>query len=267
MQKIRINNKFFRSLTKASEFLHLDKQFLSTKMKNKKAITYKDLLIEKVDVEKPIRKPEHTRKGIPVLVDGIAYKNCSEAERALGLCKCSVSDALRRGSKKLLGHTIEAVYPSMINSRHKSKVRVYNKTENKYFDSIREAASYANVDEWTMSKKMEFAGSFIDFNGNEYIRLEPMKTINVYKNTGKKLEIKKQPYTRTPNMKGCVSLNEISFDEINPIEPPKKEKIPQIVKDAINEKIINILKEKGLYEDIVNLLNYGGFSSIKVIKD
>ena len=114
---------------------------------------------------------------------------------------------------------------------------------------------------------MEFAGSFIDFNGNEYIRLSPMKTIKVYKNTGKKLGVKRESYTRTPNMKGCTSLNEISFDNIKPIEPPKKQEIPQIVKDAINEKIINILKEKGLYEDIVNLLNYGGFSSIKVIKD
>ena len=40
--------------------------------------------------------------------------------------------------------------------------------------------------------------------------------------------------------------------------------ITQIVKDAINEKIILMLKEKGLYEDIVNLLNYGGFSTIKI---
>lgn len=272
MQKIRINNKFFRSLTKASEFLHLNKQWLSNEMKDKEAITYKDLLIEKVETPKnpKNRVPKHTRRGIPVLIDGIPYKNCAEAERVIGCAASSVSDALRRGAKTVCGHTLEPIYPSMVKRKtqlKKSNVKVLNKTKNVYFTSISEAAKYAKVDDWTMSKKMESAGSFIDAEGNEYIRLEPMKTKNKYENTGKTLKKKIKHHTRLSNMKGCINLNEISFDEIKPVEPPKKEEIPQIVKDAINEKIISILKEKGLYEDIVNLLNYGGFSSIKVIKD
>lgn len=271
MQKIRINNKIFNSLSKAAKFLQKNKGWLSNEMKNKQAITYKDLFIEKIESPKTKKIPKHTKKGIPVLIDGVMYKNCSEAERAIGCSQSSVSDALRRGAKTIYGHTLEAVYPSMLKNRKplkkRTNVKVLCKTTGITYDSIREAALVADVDDWTMSRKMESAGSFIDKNNNEYVRLKPMKTKNIYENTGKTLLCERNNNARLSNMQGCINLNEISFDEIKPIKSPKKEEIPQIVKDAINEKIINILKEKGLYEDIVNLLNYGGFSSIKVIKD
>ena len=122
MQKIRINNKFFRSLSEAARFLGMNKGWLSNEMKDKQAITYKDLLVEKVDTPKTNKIPKHTRKGIPVLVDGIAYKNCAEAERAIGCAQSSLSDALRRGAKKLLGHTIEPVYPSMVKKKTMNKI-------------------------------------------------------------------------------------------------------------------------------------------------
>ena len=46
-----------------------------------------------------------------------------------------------------------------------------------------------------------------------------------------------------------------------------KSQVPQVVKDAINDKIIKLLKDNGIYEQIVDLLNFGGFSSIKIKND
>lgn len=259
MQKIKINNKFFRSLAGASHFLNKPKQWLSGEMKDKEAITYKDLLIEKVETpENPKKKqPKHTRKGIPVLIDGVPYKNCAEAERAIGCGISSVSDALRRGAKYVCGHRVEAIYPSMIGKQHKSskKVKVICVTTGEIYDSITEAARAAKVDDWTMSKKMEAAGSLIDANGNEYKRLTPMKTKNVYKDNcktvrGRKLVIKRNVFKAKP----------IAKEEPVVIVKPE---VPKVVKDAINDKIIAILKEKGIYNDIVELLKYGGFTTVK----
>ena len=67
------------------------------------------------------------------------------------------------------------------------RIRVINTTKNIWFKSIQDAAAYAQADGWTMSKKMETSGSFIDNNGDEYIRETPMQTKNTYKTTGKKL--------------------------------------------------------------------------------
>ena len=82
-----------------------------------------------------------------------------------------------------------------------------------------------------------------------------------YENTGKTIK-----FNSAQRFVGCETLSDVKFDNVKPVAPveEKKDAVPQIVKDAINEKIILILKEKGLYEDIVNLLNYGGFSTIKI---
>ena len=286
MIKIRINNKFFRSLSKASQFLNKDKQWLSNEMRDKDAITYKDLLIEKVDEPKKVKKPKHTRKGIPVLVDGIPYKNCAEAERAIGCAPSSVSDALRRGADTVYGHKVEAVYPSMIKNKKPMKkntnCKVLCKTTGVVYPTITEAAKFAGCDDWTMSKKMEAAGGFIDKNNNEYVRLTPMDTKNSYRNDGKSVKKPRKRMskktTKTNDVlldtkgrfKGCVDLHEVDMgDFCKPVTQVKldKKELPQVVKDAINDKIIALFKEKGLYDDIMALLEYGGFTSVKFKKE
>ena len=276
MQKIRINNKFFRSLTEASKFLHLNKQWLSSEMKDKEAITYKDLLIEKVEEPKPVKKPKHTRKGIPVLIDGIPYKNCAEAERAIGCASSSVSDALRRGAKTVYGHKLEAVYPSMIKNKKPMKkntnCKVLCKTTGVVFPTITEAARFAGVDDWTMSKKMEASGGFIDKENNEYIRLTPMKSKNTYVDDGKYITKQRGLAPR----KTTITQDELPEKIIEKdtqisspqpaefmVKTPDFDKIPQVVKDAINDKIISLLKEKGVYDDVMDLLKYGGFTTVK----
>ena len=255
MQNIRVNNKIFRSIADAAKFLRMSKVTLSAKMKNKQAITHKDLLIEKVQGT-PKTKHHNTgvkRATVPVLVDGVAYNSCAEAERAVGLPPCVISKALRCGQKHCCGHDIEPVFPSQIKHIEK-KVKVYCETTGIMYDSIKEAAKVADVDNWTMSKKMEISGAFIDSKGNVYKRMSPMDTKNKYKDTGKSVKYKREHAPR------CIKLGEPTVVVPTVAEKPV---VPQIVRDAINDKIIALLKEKGVYDDVIALLEYGGFTSVK----
>lgn len=256
MQNIRVNNKIFNSIAKAAKFIGLKRSNLSTMLKDKQATTYKDLLIEKLD--KPSQKKTRLRgkKVVPVIVDGQPYASCAEAERKLGLAACVISHALKRGKKSVCNHIIEPVYPSMIKPTNKT-VKVVCVTTGVVYDKLGEAAKAANADQWTMSKKMETAGGYIDINGNEYRRLTPMKTKNKYTNTGKKLQKTPRGHTRTKK-----PLPDTAPETQTSI----KQNVPQVVKDAINDKIIDLLKRAGVYDQIVDLLNYGGFSSIKINK-
>ena len=256
MQNVRVNNKVFRSLAEAAKFLRMPRVTLSAKMKNKQAITHKDLLIEKIQ-DTP--KPKHRNTGvkrasIPVLVDGVAYNSCAEAERFLNMPPCVISKALRCNQKHCCGHDIEPVFPSQIKPIEK-KVKVYCETTGIMYDSICEAAKVADVDNWTMGKKMEASGAFIDSKGNVYKRMTPMNTKNKYRDTGKRVKRKRVYAPRS------VKLGEPTVISIPPVA--EKPVVPQIVRDAINDKIIQLLKEKGVYDDVIALLEYGGFTSVK----
>lgn len=249
MQTVRVNNKIFNSISKAASFIGMKRANLSNLMRGKKAITYKDLLVEKIDEPKVTKKKRvGNRKGnpVPVIVDGVPYNSCLDAEKALGLSHCSISHALKRGKTTAGGHKIERVY----SPKNQKKVEVYCESNGRTYDSIFEASQVAGVDSWTMSKKMETSGSFVDSYGRVYKRLQPMKTKNTYKDTGSEVKIKRAFAHRTVKT------------ESEPVDV--KPVVPQVVRDAINDKIIKILKDKGVYNEIVELLNYGGFSTIKL---
>lgn len=257
MQTVRVNNKIFNSISKAASFIGMKRANLSNLMRGKKAITYKDLLVEKMDEPKPVKKATGRGKGhnrIPVIVDGVPYNSCLDAEKALGLSTCSISHALSRGKTTANGHKIERVY----SPKNQKNVGVYCESNGRTYDSILEAARVAGVDSWTMSKKMETSGSFVDDWGRVYKRLQPMKTKNTYKNTGSEIKIKRAFTHRT--------VNKVALPRVEEPVAIKEEKpaVPQVVRDAINDKIIKILKDKGVYNEIVELLNYGGFSTIKL---
>ena len=269
-QQIRVNNKLFQSITAVAKFLHIKPDTLRKRMSGKKATIHNDLLIEKV--EQPLDvikdKPKSKKAPIPVIVDGVAYNSCAEAEKVLGFVPCSLALRLRRGGRTFKGHTIEPVFPSQITITTRKKrgtthrIKVYCPNLDKTFDSITDAAKYAQADTWTMSKKMETSGGFVDKNGNEYKRLKPMNTKNNYPDTGKTL-------AKTHSFAHRIVVKPVDNKPINIGTPVRvvKEEIPQIVKDAINDKIIQILKDNNIYNQIVDLLNYGGFSTIKIKND
>lgn len=115
------------------------------------------------------------------------------------------------------------------------RIRVINTTKNIWFKSIKQAAAYAQVDGWTMSKKMETSGSFIDNNGDEYIRETPMQTKNTYKNTGKKLC---KVGTHAKRTRICKQPDFVFQD------------LPMPVRDLINQEISRMLVSNTPWEQI-----------------
>lgn len=282
MQNIRVNNKIFDSLSKAAKFIGIQRSNLSVMLKNKKATTYKDLMIEKLDTPKTKKTNRGLARRIPVLIDNIAYNSIADAERALGWSENTLAKPLRQGRKTYKGHTIEYVLPSQ-KEKYKPKggspVKVLCVTTGVTYDRLGDAAKVAGADEWTMSKKMETSGGYIDKNGNEYVRLSPMVSKNVYKDTGKTLKAIRK-HTEMPSRRGVkLNIKETFVPVDTALQPVKstkellsnntdtKPQVPQVVKDAINDKIIKLLKDNGIYEQIVDLLNFGGFSSIKIKND
>ena len=288
MQNIRVNNKIFNSISKAAKFIGIQRSNLSVMLKDKKATTYKDLMIEKLDTPKTKKTKRGYSRCVPVLVDNVAYNSIADAERALGLSENTLAKPLREGKKTYKGHTIEYVMPSQRKETSHKKVQVVCITTGVVYNRLGDAALAAGADAWTMSKKMEASGGYIDANGNEYRRLTPMRTKNTYKDTGKKLKAKRE-YTPRPSRRGVklnitgafvpidTALNLANADARFPIvdmpkpltQAPvdKKPEVPQIVKDAINDKIVDLLKKSNIYDQIIDLLNYGGFSTIKINKD
>lgn len=184
-------------------------------------------------------------------INGKRFKSLSQAAKYIRISASRLSELLRNKKEFMFDNFRIQEIPKPKKPKPKNKYcKVLQVNTGKIFNTISEASKYASVDSWTMSVKMETAGSFIDRKGNEYKRLSPMQTKNKYVNTGKTIKTEHI-------VKKIEENNDIYFEE-------KKDTVPQIVKDAINEKIILMLKEKGLYEDIVNLLNYGGFSTIKI---
>ena len=291
MQNVRVNNKIFNSISKAAKFIGIQRSNLSAMLKDKKATIYKDLMIEKLDSPEKKKTARENYRKIPVLVDGVAYNSIRDAEKFCGFPVNTLAKPLRQGRKIYKGHTIEYVLPSQKDKyKHKNTkaVKVLCVTTGVTYNKLGDAAKVAGEDQWTMSKKMETSGGYIDKNGNEYVRLSPMVSKNTYKNTGKTLK-KIRKHVEIPSRRGVklkttgtfvpidTALNLANADARFPIvdmpkpltQAPvdKKQEVPQIVKDAINDKIVDLLKKSNIYDQIVDLLNYGGVSTIKINKD
>ena len=59
-----------------------------------------------------------------------------------------------------------------------------NRSDGATYNSIKEAACAAGVNNWTMSVKMATAGKFVDNHGLEYTRLDGADYTDKYSNTG-----------------------------------------------------------------------------------
>lgn len=241
---IRVNNKFFKSLTKAARFIGMPATTLSVALKDKKSIVHKDLLIEKTEI-KPTERIKKQR-NIPVLVDGIMYNSFKDAEKALGCGRSYLSLALRRGQTNIKGHTIEPVYPSMVGKKKIGGTKVLQVNTGVVFNSIRDASIEADADEWTMSKKMEFAGSFIDKFGNEYKRLTPMDTQKVYyagnKTVGKYV---------SPQHNNIIEKRNYIYADL-----------PKAIKELVDEKISNMFESGKSWQEIKDFAKKVGCKQI-----
>lgn len=104
--------------------------------------------------------------------------------------------------------------------------RVYCKDLDIWFKTITAASKYAGVKDWSMSKKMESAGSFVDDAGHIYIREKPMKTKNRYKNTGSTLK----------RRVGEVKQQQTPFAFLD-LPKPVQELITEKINDMLNNDV------------------------------
>lgn len=136
-------------------------------------------------------------------------------------------------------------------------VRVYCKTLKKWFRSIKDADKFAKVNDWTMSKKMTTAGSFVDFDGNEYVRLEPMKSKNIYNNTGTTLKkiIKRHKKVKTEQIE---KVDDFVFGDL-----------PVPVQQLIEKTILDMLEANKPWVDVKNFMRSMGCKqlTIRIVDD
>lgn len=270
-QPLYLNGKIFNSMNKAAKFLRISVSTLADKLRNKEATVYKDILIEKTKIEPKPQPKLLKRKGIPVLVDGVMYNSCKDAEKVIGCGIGSLADAIRnRGKTMFFGHLVEPVYPSMVGKRKrnaKDAVKVLCKTTGITYNTITEAAKVAEADDRTMSKKMETNGSFIDKNGNEYIRLKPMGTKNTYRKTHKTAT-----FDLDKRFVGCEELTKVNFDNIKPVEPVVEKKLkfenyPQVIQGLIRKEIRTMIREDKPWSEIKKFLRDIGCETLTIKVD
>jgi len=134
-----------------------------------------------------------------------------------------------------------------------TKVKVYCKTLNRWFNSIKSAAQFAKVDDWTMSRKMDVLGSFIDNYGNEYERTEPMVTKNKYNEITKTVKTHK---IKKRTIKQKEEKTNVVFADF-----------PKIIQDLIQEKIVNMMKNKESWEKIKDFMKKTGCKALTIRVD
>ena len=184
------------------------------------------------------------KKPIPVIIEDQEFESISAAARFLDMPSANLWN-IAHTTNNFNGLSVRFKDPSLseaktLDSKYRinyylnkkieksgKKCPVICETLNKKFKSIKDASTFAKVDGWTMSKKMETAGQFKDKNGNIYKRLKPMNTKNNYTNTGdeltktwirkKKTETVKQeqPVVITAKTSGVEVATKLLKDKIN----------------------------------------------------
>ena len=125
------------------------------------------------------------------------------------------------------------------------KIKVFCEDLGIWFNSIKEAAAFAKVDDWTMSKKMDIEGSFIDLENHIYKREKPMITKNNYRIKGNYQSIKRKKHTRKPNKKKETA--NFAFADL-----------PKVVQELIEEKISEMLEQNKPWSEIKDFLKKMG---------
>lgn len=206
-----------------------------------------------------------SRTKIAVKVENQVFNSIKDACAYLKLhTPAGLAHAIKRGNSTYKGLAIERVNP-IIPDRIK-KMKKNNKLEcpvvcenlNLHFRNIKQAAAYAKVDGWTMSKKMTAAGQFKDKDGNIYKRLKPMKSKNVYENTGDTLKMTRAFAHRTVNKPVSnqpIQVLETKSEEVlRPAQPVLNVDKIQLAKDILKEKVITSV-QGGDYTLAKNLID------------
>lgn len=145
-------------------------------------------------------------------------------------------------------------------------------TTGKVFKSIRAASRYAKANDWTMSLKMTAMGQFTDREGRVYKRLQPMKSKNIYTSSSDKVirgTKKKEKMSHglpivdlepLPNIQRNVDFS--GFIKKSQ-ETQKKPECPEYLKKILIEHFTQVFKEKGIWQEISDVMDYLGLDEFR----
>ena len=198
------------------------------------------------------------------------FSSLEEASKSLNLkSSTGLKMAIKNGKTEYHGMPIQLVRSRKINDGIKF-CPVHCETLNKTFKTITQAAKFAGVNDWTMSKKMTASGQFIDDKGNVYKRLKPMNSKNIYEDTGSTMKIKMPKNIKRKKVDEQMTLfnykPEDKMEEMKPemevIEPETKIVMKSTTINEIDKEKIakEVLKEK-----MKEILNTDNMEQLKTI--
>lgn len=189
-------------------------------------------------------------KKIAVKIENKTFNSLKEACKYLKIKNVAgIAHAIKSGNTKYKGLNIE-VLPNKPQVKRTTKAcPVVCETLGKTFKTIRQAANFAKVDGWTMSKKMETAGQFKDKEGNIYKRLRAMRSKNVYANTGDTLKTTRAFAHRTINKPIVEVTSVVQESPVNKSDMAKsilKSKVIESIKNnnyTLAKNLIDVIEE------------------------
>lgn len=136
---------------------------------------------------------------------------------------------------------------------------MFCKTLNIWFKTITSAANFAKADNWTMSRKMDVLGSFIDANGNEYIREKPMRTKNNYTEHFNTMVAKR---TIVRRKKQTVKSMEYML-----VKQPAFADYPKPIQNLIKEKLTDMITNNKPWAEIKQFMKDTGCKELTIRAD
>lgn len=237
---IQLEGRQFNSVKEACNFLHVKDTSALNKCirkgkKKYKGFNFKVIKLDSNQLTLPLNNNKKEEKILPLEM---------------------MRQELQKKFQQQMPQQIQVQKPK--HSKKKKRINgkecpVFCENLQKSFGTIKEAAKFAQVNNWTMSQKMASAGRFVDSQGNSYIRMKPMQSGRVYKNTGETLC---KTFNRKPKN------NMVDIKTVSQEVQPTPIMIKQIEKPVINKKDIttNMLKEK-----IIECVNKDNFEQAKQI--
>ena len=177
-------------------------------------------------------------------VDGKKFRSIRKASQYINISSSRLVDLLKNKEELVYNNfSIKKINPPILPKKEKkipNAVRVLQVNTGRVFNTIEEVAKFTGTDGWTISKKMDFSGGFVDKYGNMYKRLKPMKTKNVYSDTSMEVN---------PNYKGRKPMSMIKnlFKKEQPVEVEEEKCIrfcdhPECVQKLVKNEIAKMIE-------------------------
>lgn len=180
-------------------------------------------------------------------INGKIFPRMYDAAKYLGIAVCRLS-ILMNGKRDIQykDYHIEKIgeinESGNIRPYHKKGAAIVLLNTGKVFSSMSEAAEYAGTDPWTIKNATVRKGIYIDKNGNQYKRVEPIKRHKKHFHN-----VDKKPEQKEVQDAGFVFAD-----------------LPKAVQELINEKISEMLEQNKPWSEIKVFLKKMGCKKLTI---